>query len=588
MTTESPETENTEPTSGGADAGPPRDLDLDPREMRGFCFKLIREITGKLGWKYKLWIPAAVLLSTIHLLPQRFLQYFTEGTQRLSETPADSFLKMLVIFGLGVAVCQWIALVIDSILSEWLRLTVSIGLKKDAVESLNRTRIDQLDSAQRGDWMTRMTGDLYNAEAFLTRSLPDQITNITMLAGSAALFFYASGSIAFIPLVAALFLGWINIAVQRRMAPILGHARMMEGGVFQSMIESFEGLRTIRSYGGEQFTFRRIEAQLKDLFAAGMKITKSMALLMGVNEFVGQVIVTGVITLVAYQVRGGDLTAKEALYYPFYIGLFLGAAKSLVGSAYDWNRFFIEGGRLASLLYDDSKKERDHGELFGTLSSRTDEVQSMNGHGIRIAYGDAPPVIKNGEITLSRGEILAVMGPSGCGKSTIVESFSGLRIPGEGTFDVTLKDGKTSSYPQAPTFLSAFVEQQPYLFVGTIRENIALGSESISDGKILSAISEVGLTRMLEARGGIDHLLSDRGRNLSVGQQYRLALCRALVCGRPFLLMDEPFAALDPESIELVIKAMKQERSKGTGIIIITHLLPPNLDEDRVLSLETH
>ena len=588
MTTESPISEDDESRSGEAAPRPQSDFDLDPREMRGYCFKLIKEITGKLGWKYKLWIPAAVLLSTVQLLPQRFLQYFTEGIQTLAETPADDFLKILVLFGLTVAVSQWIALVIDSILGEWLRLTVSIGLKKDAVVSLNRTRIDQLDSAQRGDWMTRMTGDLYNAEAFLTRSLPDQITNITMLVGSAALFFYASGVLAFIPLVAALFLGWINIAVQRRMAPILGHARIMEGGVFQSMIESFEGLRTIRSYGGEQFTFRRIEEQLKDLFAAGMKITKSMALLMGVNEFVGQVIVTGVITLVAYQVRGGDLTVKEALYYPFYIGLFLGAAKSLVSSAYDWNRFFIEGGRLASLLYDDSKKERDHGELFGPLSSEVNEVQSMRGHGIRIAYGDAPPVIEGGEINLSRGEILAVMGPSGCGKSTIVESFSGLRVPGKGTFDVTLKNGKTTSYPQAPTFLSAFVEQQPYLFVGTIRENIALGAEAISDEEIHSAINEVGLSQMIATRGGIDHLLSDRGRNLSVGQQYRLALCRALVCGRPFLLMDEPFAALDPESIKLVIKAMKQERSKGTGIIIITHLLPPNLDEDRVLSLETH
>ncbi|MDF1738219.1 MAG: ABC transporter ATP-binding protein [Verrucomicrobiales bacterium] len=588
MTSESPETENEELAPGGAKPGPPGDFDLDPREMRGYCFKLIREITGKLGWKYKLWIPAAILLSTIHLLPQRFLQFFTEGTQRLAETPADNFVRMLVLFGIAVAICQWIALVIDSILSEWLRLTVSIGLKKDAVAGLSRTRIDQLDSAQRGDWMTRMTGDLYNAEEFLTRSLPDQITNATMLVGSAALFFYYSGPIAFIPLVAALFLGWINIGVQRRMAPTLGRARMMEGGVFQSMIETFEGLRTIRSYGGERFTFQRIEAQLKDLFDAGMKITKSMALLMGVNEFVGQVIITGVLTLVAYQVRGGELTATDALVYPFYIGLFLGAAKSLVGSAYDWNRFFIEGGRLASLLYDDSKKERNHEELFGTLSSEVSEVQSMSGQGIRIAYGDAPPVIKNGELTLSRGEILAVMGPSGCGKSTIVESFSGLRVPGKGSFEVTLKDGRTTSYPQAPTFLSAFVEQQPYLFVGTIRDNIALGSESISDEEIHAAINEVGLTKTIEGRGGIDHLLSDRGRNLSVGQQYRLALCRALVCGRPFLLMDEPFAALDPESIELVIKAMKQERAKGTGIIIITHLLPPNLDEDRVLKLTPH
>ena len=204
---------------------------MDPRQMRHYCYKLIREVTGSLGWKYKLWIPAAALLSAVHLLPQGFFLFFTEGTQKLSETPADDFIKMLILFGLAVAVCQWVGVVLDSILSEWLRLKVSIGLRKDAVVGLSRTRIDALDSAERGDWMTRMTGDLFNAEEFLTSSLPGQITNATMLIGSAALFFYFSGPVAFIPLVAAAFLGWFNILVQRRMAPTLGAAEV-SGGLF--------------------------------------------------------------------------------------------------------------------------------------------------------------------------------------------------------------------------------------------------------------------------------------------------------------------------------------------------------------------
>ena len=559
--------------------------DLDPREMRQYCYKLIREVTGKLGWKYKLWIPAAALLSAVHLLPQGFFLFFTEGTRELSETPADDFIKMLILFGLAVAVCQWIAVVLDSILSEWLRLKVSIGLRKDAVVGLSRTRIDALDSAERGDWMTRMTGDLFNAEEFLTSSLPGQITNVTMLIGSAALFFYFSGPVAFIPLVAAAFLGWFNIVVQRRMAPTLSAARMMEGGVFQSMIETFEGLRTIRSYGGEQFIFARIDRQLKNLFDAGMRITKSMAGLMGMNELVGQIVITGLLTLVAYRVRGAELTAEDALIYPFYIGLFLGAAKSLVGSAYDWNRFFIEGGRLASLLYDDDKKERDPKEVFGDFQSKAHEVQAIAAENIMIAYGDDSPVIVDHHFRLERGEIVALMGASGCGKSTLAESIAGLRQVGAGAFRFGLNDGTEATFPQSPTFLSAFVEQQPYLFVGTIRENITLGEETISDETVWSALDEVGLSEAVKKRGGLDEILADRGRNLSVGQQYRLALCRALVCGRPFLIMDEPFAALDAESVERVVKAMTLEREKGTGILLITHSLPPGLEAGRVVEM---
>jgi len=553
--------------------------------MRRHCFRLIREVTAKLGWKYKVWIPAAVLLGTVHLLPPRFLQFFTEGTQALSETGATDFIRLLLIFGIIVGLVQWVGLVLDSILSEWLRLTVAIGLKRDAVESLGRTRIDALDTAQRGDWMTRMTSDLYNAEEFLTSSVPEQITNATMLAGTAALFFYYSGPIALMPLVAALFLGWFNIVVQRRMAPTLGRARQLEGGVFQTMIETFEGLRTIRSYGGEGFSLSRLDRQLRELYRAGMRITKSMALLMGMNELVAQLVVTALLTLVAYQVRGEALTASDALVYPFFINLFLGSAKSLVGAAYDWNRFFIEGGRLASLLYDDDNKEPDRTELFGDFQDHVAGTASFAATGVTIAYGENPPVVVDQDLSLSRGELVALMGESGCGKSTFAEVFSGLRRANSGSFRATLDDGSQRDFPQAPPFLGAFVEQQPYLFVGSIRENITLGRDR-SDEAVLAALDEVGLGPVIAARGDLDAVLSDRGRNLSVGQQYRLALCRALVCERPFLLMDEPFAALDVESVELVVRAMQAQKSRGRGILLITHLLPPGLEADRVVRME--
>lgn len=573
------------PPPEGGEMGPPPP-DMDPREMRHFCFKMIREITGRLGWKYKLWIPGAVVLSSVYLLPPRFFQYFTEGLDKLSDTSALDFIKMLAIFGIGIAICQWVALIIESIIGQWLRLRVSIELRQDSVQSLSRTRIDALDSAKRGDWMTRLTGDLFNAEEFMTTSLPDQITNLTMLVGSAALFFWYSGPIAFIPIIGAALLAWVNIVVQKKMGPKLGYARMLEGGVFQSMIETFEGLRTIRSYGGERFTFQRIADQLKDVYKTGMSITKSMAWLMGTNEFVGQLIVTGILTLVAFQVRGDELTATDALIYPFYINMFLGAAKTLVGSAYDWNRFFFEGGRLASLLYDDEKKESDHEEVFGNFKEETGEVASFHVTGATISYGDSPPVIVDQDLHLSRGEIVAVVGPSGCGKSTMVECFAGLRRADSAEFRAEMKDGSTKSFELSPPFLSAFVEQQPYLFVGSIRDNITLGQDHVNDEHIWEALEEVGLTEIVRSRGGLDHILADRGRNMSVGQQYRLALCRALVCDRPFLLMDEPFAALDIESVDRVIEAMKEERERGTGIILITHLLPPELDANRVVEMQ--
>lgn len=557
--------------------------------MRRHCFRLIREVTGRLGWRFKLWIPTAMVLSLVFLLPQWFLQYFTQhsqGNRTLAETEVKQFLTLLLVFGASIAACQWFAIFLGGVLREWLRLTVSVGLRRDAVTSLSRTRIDRLDSGHRGDWMTRMTGDLRSCEFFLTDSLTGQIRQLTMLAGTFGLFLYYSGPIAFALIPAAMLLLWFNAIVQRRMGPTLNEARVIEGDVFQSMIETFEGLRTIRSLGAEQFTLQRLDWQLGRMFQTGMRIMKSMAALMGLNEVGSQLVITAILTLAAYRISEGTLTAADALVYPFYINLFLGSAKALAGATYEWNRFFIEGGRLATMLYDESKQVEDQTKVFGDLDRNVPAVRRLSVQNLTLGYGGHPPVVEGFDFSLQTGEIVAVMGPSGCGKSTFLEAFSGLRFANAGTFAVELNTGEERQFSQSPVFLSAFVEQQPYLFVGSFRDNVIMGMESVSDEALWQALEEVGLAEMVRYRGGLDEILADRGRNLSVGQQYRLALCRALVCGRPFLLMDEPFAALDLESVERVVEALHEERDRGAGVVLITHLLPSRLETTRVINMK--
>ena len=563
----------------------PHGMAHEGRERRRHAIKLIREVTGRLGWKYKAWVLAAMVLSTVYLLPQWFLQFFTANSQRLAEIDAARFLTLLLVFGGAVAACLWISLFLNSVLREWLRLTIRITLRRDAVVALNRIRIDQLDKGHRGEWLTRMTSDLGSCEAFLTESLTGQIRQATMLVGIFILFTFYSGTIALALIPAAILLLWFNVVVQRRMAPTLGKARVIEGDVFQSMIESFEGLRTIRSYGAEEFTLRRINRQLLTLYDTGMRIIRSMASLLGLNEFGSQLLITGILTYVAYQISEDELTATSALVYPFYINMFLGSVKGLANSAYDWNRFFIEGSRLAGLLYDESKQVESPSQVFGELIGQVQSARRLSVENLTVAYGTAPPVIDRLDFSLERGEIVALMGPSGCGKSTFLEAFSGMRQPNHGQFKVELEGGVSKRFAQSPVFLSAFVQQHPYLFVGTVRENIVMSDAAIPDESVWRALEEVGLSDAVRSRGGLDEVLTDRGRNLSIGQQYRLALCRALVSNRPFLLMDEPFAALDVDSVERVIETLYQERDRGAGILLVTHLLPSSLKPTRISEL---
>ena len=540
-------------------------------------FRLIREALARLGWRYKLCIPLLALLSTVFLLPPRLLQFFTGGAQNLGATPADEFVRMLVIFGIAVALCLWLTIFLTGMIQEWLRLKISVVLRRDSLEALHRTRIEVLDGAHRGDWMTRVTSDLRNCEDFLSDSIPQQIQALTLALGSAVLFFVYSGPIALIPCAAALVLAAVNARVQQRMAPVLRENRELEGEIFQSLIENYEGLRTIRSSGGEAQNLVRLDHSLQRLFSAGMRIMRSMAALMGLNEFASQVVVTLVLTAVAIALGDGEVSAEAILVYPFFINVFLSNVRDLAAAAFDWNRFFIEGGRLASVLYGDERLPRGDGAELPQAS------ESISLRGLEIGYGDAPAVISGMDLSIDAGELVAVMGASGSGKSTLLECLAGLRSPRAGEF---LIDGNPVDCP--PVHLASFVEQRPYLFVGSVRENLLLGNtDPACDGEeIWRALETVDLRRLIEGRGGLDAVLSDRGLNLSEGQRYRLSLCRALLAGRRFLLLDEPFAALDDDSITSVITAIEAQRQAGVGIVLVTHVLPGQLRPDRRVSLD--
>lgn len=575
---------------GGPGPGGPPGMEKPSAETRRHSFRLIRESISGLGWRYKAYATGFILMSLVFILPPLLLEYFTKGVTDLAKLNAEDFIRDLAIFGVIIAICQWIGIFVGSYLSEWLRLTVSIGLRRKVLSSLHNTQIESLDIAHRGDWLTRMTSDLRNCERFISNSLPDQVRNLTIMVGVAIMFFIRSGSVAFIPIAAAGLLFWLNVYVQKRMAPVLGQVRMLEGSIFQQMIESFEGLKTIRSYGGEKATARKVEGGLGKLFDSGLHIIRRMGALMGVNELASQIVITIVLSIAALAVRGGQLSASDVLVYPFFINMFLNSAKTLVASTYEWNRYFIEGGRLAGIFYDEDSQIPEPKTLFGEVTS-IDAFRSLDVKDLTVGYGAAPAVIDGHGFHIEAGQIVAVMGESGCGKSTFLEVVAGLRTARRGGFQIA--DGQTvHQWTQVPVFLSSYVEQRPYLFVGSFRENVTLGMDDangdsrISDQQIRDALDRVDLGHIVEDRGGIDAVLTDRGQNLSEGQRYRLALVRALLAQRPLILLDEPFAALDDDSIVSVVKALREEAARGAAIILVTHLIPGSMQDVRVVEMK--
>ena len=203
---------------------------------------------------------------------------------------------------------------------------------------------------------------------------------------------------------------------------------------------------------------------------------------------------------------------------------------------------------------------------------------------LELGYGGEESILTGFSFSIGVGEIVALMGPSGSGKSTLLECLAGLRTPRAGSF-VLRGWSNAVVMDEMPVTTTTLVEQRPYLFVGTVRENLLLGSEAVGDDQIWAVLEDLRMAEVIRDRGGLDAELLDRGLNMSEGQRYRLSLARALLSPRSLLLLDEPFAALDEDSVSFVVRALKAEKSKGRAVIMATHILPRSLEVDRALRL---
>lgn len=190
---------------------------------------------------------------------------------------------------------------------------------------------------------------------------------------------------------------------------------------------------------------------------------------------------------------------------------------------------------------------------------------------VSLAY-EENPVLKALSLKVRRGEHIGILGDSGCGKSTLLKVISGLYVPDEGKVCIMGEESSEKIRKQV-----AVVMQQNSLFPMSIRDNITCG-HSISEEILWEACHKASLTKWIESLPkGFDTNVGERGGQVSGGQAQRIQIARALCKNAPVILLDEPASALDKETGQSVLKALKNAVSKKTVIHITHH--PETLDD---------
>jgi subfamily B ATP-binding cassette protein MsbA len=214
---------------------------------------------------------------------------------------------------------------------------------------------------------------------------------------------------------------------------------------------------------------------------------------------------------------------------------------------------------------------RDPGKLAGAIAF--DHVA--------FGYGPAVPVLKDVSFSIRAGEFVGMVGTTGAGKSTVLSLIPRLYDPTSGRILVDGVDVRDYQL-QALRSQIAFVLQDTVLFRGTVRENIAYGRPSATDAEIVEAAKLANAHEFIARMpDGYDSLVGERGQTLSGGQRQRIGIARAVIRDAPILILDEPTAALDSQSEQLVIEALER-LMRGRTVVTVAHRLSTIRDVGRI------
>ncbi|CAM3914806.1 thiol reductant ABC exporter subunit CydD [Alkalicoccus chagannorensis] len=346
-----------------------------------------------------------------------------------------------------------------------------------------------------------------------------------------------------------------------------------------TFLDLLRGLTTLRLFNQAGKQAAVIEADSNAYRDATMTVLKVAFLSALMLEFISMLS----ISLVALEVGLRMVVYDQLSFFTAFFVLILApeffASLKEMGSAFHSGRGSMGAAERIYEELDSGSETAARGDL------ERKGPPAFTFRSVTFDYGESRFALGPLDLTVNAGEHAAVIGPSGSGKSTLLHLFSGLYEAGEGTVGV---DGRAiQEYEQEQWYADmAYVTQHPYLFAGTFRDNLRLGSPDASDEEVERAAAWAGLTPLMqEMPEGLDTVIGEGGRGISGGEKQRTALARAYLKQPSLLLYDEPTTGLDIETERILQRAMNELSERAT-VITVAHRLHTIREADRIFLME--
>lgn len=457
---------------------------------------------------------------------------------------------------------------------------IEYNMRREIFDHMQKLSFSFYDDAKVGQLMSRITTDLFEITELLHHGPENIILSILKIAGALIILVSINGYLAIAAFAVIPFMFWFAFVMNKKMRNAFKTNRERIAQINAQIEDNLSGIRVVKSFANEEIENQKFKIGNKQFLESKSRTYKYMGLFQaGVGTFTALIQIS-IVTTGAIMIAKGTLNISDLITFLLYIGVFTEPIRTIVDFTEQFQNGYTGFERFCEIMNiePDIVDSKDAIELSGVKGNITFENVSFR-------YNDkSQTVLDNVSLDIKPGSYTALVGSSGAGKTTLCSLIPRFYDVNDGRILIDGEDIRKYTIKSLRSHIGV-VQQDVYLFTGTVLENISYGKPGASREEIIQAAKNANAHDFIESLpDGYDTDIGQRGIKLSGGQKQRLSIARVFLKNPPILIFDEATSALDNES-EHVVKESLEKLAKGRTTLVIAHRLTTIQNAERILVL---
>ena len=496
--------------------------------------------------------------------------------------PEKLFALFFVVMALMVAayLLKGVLYYIITVLGHRMGVLIEADMRRDVFDHMQDLSCSFYDKNRTGVLMSRITSDLFEITE-LAHHGPENILICTLtIVGALAVMFTIEWRLALTLAVVLPLCLWFTLSQRVRMKNANIEVKKKTADIYAAIESSISGIRTAKAFANEEQEMDKFDAANALFKGAKVEYYKTMGLFQSGMDFTCGIAQVLVITVGGLLIMREKMDYIDLVTFSLYVSTFISPIRRLT----QFSEQFMNGSAgftrfLELMRTEPAIKDRPGARELGSVEGRVDYEH------VSFDYGNGVPVLKDIDLHIAPGQCLAVVGPSGGGKTTLCQLLPRFYDVCAGSVKVDGVDVREVTQSSLRRNIG-MIQQDVFMFAGTIRENIRYGRPDATDDEIVEAAVRAQVhSEIMELPDGYDTYIGERGVMLSGGQKQRISIARVFLKNPKILVMDEATSALDTVT-EQRIQASLDELSQGRTTIIIAHRLSTVRNADMIAVVE--